>query len=51
MQGVKVSTWSVRRWSEPLTMRVLHTVIGVVEHLEPVIPLVDDLIGKGATPA
>jgi len=46
---VDVCTWSVRRWSEPLTLRaLLHVVLDIVEHLRPVLSLVDDLVGERA---
>ena len=50
MQGVEVTTRPVRCWSEPQTLwAFLHITLGIVEHLETIVPLIDDFMGEGAT--
>jgi len=47
---VKVNTQPVRHQGEPLTLRAfLHIILGVAEHLGPVVPLDDDFVGEGVT--
>jgi len=48
---VEIFAWSIGGGGKPLTLWILlHIFFGIIEHVGPIVSLVDDFVGMGPTP-